>query len=292
MLPLALLPVLIPTPPYLTDRPEIMFCPPPPLILKIETTQRPEWAAASSLFNWAALLVPVSSSSSPPSSSSSSSSFYKGSACLPPSRAVQRQATLQAFLSFLPSALPSFYPSVHILVVTDGDGRRHYGFLAKAGQEANAPVLLLESSFPSFAAARTLLQYLIRHPSARAIETLIVQGLPVPLPGVRVEVSLPRSADFARGERGSGPLITQKKGQKRETSSDLLSYSWPLGSPLPEDECLNRLLLVGMSPQIMTRLWLSLLLEKKVAITTRGNPQLLPLLCEVRRGGGGFKAQR
>lgn len=73
---------------------------------------------------------------------------------LPPSsaRTAQRQATLDAFLAFLPTQpQPHPHPSslsgeeeemgmgidmgatMHTLVVTDGGGRRHYGFLQRAG---------------------------------------------------------------------------------------------------------------------------------------------------------------
>lgn len=32
---------------------------PPPLLLAAEAAQRPEWTAATGLFNWGALLVPA-----------------------------------------------------------------------------------------------------------------------------------------------------------------------------------------------------------------------------------------
>jgi len=241
-------------------------------LIDVETVQRAEWAAATNLFNWGALLVPASAASS--------SSFYEVCAFLPPSgRATQRQATLDAFLSFLPNALPLRRPPMHVIVVTDGDGRRHYGFLAKTGTEEGSSVLLLESSFPAFAPATTVLSYLIKYPSAVAVETLLVQGLPAPLPGLALEVPLPRPPPTGpSGRRDSAALCTEAA---QPPCPLLLRYSWRLGSPLPEDGVVDGLLVLGLGPLTLTRLWLALLFERKVILTTRGHPQLLPLLCEV-----------
>src|SRR6056297_1086466 len=212
-------------------------------LIDVETVQRAEWAAATNLFNWGALLVPASAASS--------SSFYEVCAFLPPSgRATQRQATLDAFLSFLPNALPLRRPPMHVIVVTDGDGRRHYGFLAKTGTEEGSSVLLLESSFPAFAPATTVLSYLIKYPSAVAVETLLVQGLPAPLPGLALEVPLPRPPPPGPpGRRDSAALCTEAA---QPPCPLLLRYSWRLGSPLPEDGVVDGLLVLGLGPLTLT----------------------------------------
>lgn len=61
----------------------------------------------------------------------------------------------------------------------------------KTQTQAKPPLLLLCSSYPCFGAARATLAFLVAHPSPAAIEALIVQGLPPPLPGVRVDVPHP-----------------------------------------------------------------------------------------------------
>lgn len=58
-------------------------------------------------------------------------------------------------------------------------------------KQASLPLLLLCSSYPCFGAARATLDFLVMHPSPAAIEALVVQGLPPPLPGVRLEVPHP-----------------------------------------------------------------------------------------------------
>lgn len=69
---------------------------------------------------------------------------YQVAASLPPStRMAQRNATLDAFIALLPSNhqeedADDGAEAMHSLVVTGGDGRRHYGFLRRVSEAAAA----------------------------------------------------------------------------------------------------------------------------------------------------------
>lgn len=74
-----------------------------------------------------------------------SSPRYTVAASLPPStRMAQRNATLDAFIALLPSnhqeedVNDGEEEAMHSLVVTAGDGRRHYGFLRRVSEAAAA----------------------------------------------------------------------------------------------------------------------------------------------------------